>query len=212
MDRRIRIVIVLAAGLALAACEREISSDIDEGGFGNPTMNNTMIQSGQKPFVMQLGARFAAEVNDTVNFAFGSAVLDDAARATLREQADWIRQFPEVRFRVYGHTDLVGSDAYNYQLGLRRAKAVVHYFETLGISRTRVEALASFGSTRPVIQTPDPELRNRRTVTEVSGFVERHPTVMNGKYAEVVFRGYVESARFRHPANVVVETATTTPN
>ena len=45
-----------------------------------------------------------------------------------------------------------------------------------------------------MIYTQDRERRNRRTVTEVSGFVENHPTVLQGKYAEIVFREYVESA------------------
>ena len=33
-----------------------------------------------------------------------------AFSAILRQQASWINQFPEVRFRVYGHTDAVGSN------------------------------------------------------------------------------------------------------
>jgi hypothetical protein len=31
-------------------------------------------------------------------------------------------------------------------------------------------------------------------VTEVSGFYERHPTVLDGRYAEVIYREYVASA------------------
>ena len=59
-----------------------------------------------------------------------------------------------------------------------------------------------------MIDTPDPERRNRRTVVEVSGFYERHPTVLNGKYAAVIFREYVASATTPHPANTEVKTAT----
>ena len=195
MRHLMRPLIAVAALAALAACtERELGADADTGQFGNATMNNTQIHSGQKDYVVQLGSRFAAEVTDTVNFAFDSAVLDAEARATLDRQADWIRQFPEVRFRVYGHTDLVGSDAYNYRLGLRRAQAVVGYLAQRGISRSRLEAVTSFGRTRPVVPTTAEERRNRRTVTEVTGFVQRHPTVLNGKYAEIIFREYVQSA------------------
>ena len=129
-----------------------------------------------------------------VNFAFDSAGLDAEAQAILRQQADWIRQFPEVRFRVYGHTDLVGSAAYNHQLGQRRAEAVVAHLVGRGVSRDRLEALVSQGQTRPVVLTPGPERRNRRTVTEVSGFVQRHPMVMDAQYAEIVRRSYIESA------------------
>ena len=38
------------------------------------------------------------------------------------------------------------------------------------------------------------ERANRRTVTEVSGFVSGNGMVLNGKYAQIVFREYVESA------------------
>ncbi|MGB3278060.1 MAG: OmpA family protein [Pseudorhodobacter sp.] len=197
--------------LALAACgnefDRETGAD-NTSNFGNATMNNTLVQSGQKDYAIALGNRFASEVPPTITFAFNSAQLDGNAVAVLRQQADWIKTFPEVRFRVYGHTDLVGSNAYNKALGLRRAKAVVAYFASQGISRNRLEALASFGETRPVVQTPEPEQRNRRTVTEVSGFVKNHPALLNGKYAQVIHREYLELAKREHPKNKVIATQT----
>ncbi|KAG1713641.1 Peptidoglycan-associated lipoprotein [Nymphon striatum] len=143
--------------------------------------------------MVNLNRRFANEVNTMVTFPFNSTVLDAAARQTLQQQATWIRQFPEVRFKVYGHTDLVGSTAYNRRLGLRRAEAAVLYLTSQGISRSRLEAVVSFGETQPLVVTQGMERRNRRTVTEVSGFVESHPTLLNGRYAEVVFREYVIS-------------------
>jgi hypothetical protein len=117
-----------------------------------------------------------------------------------------------VRFRVYGHTDLVGSEAYNKALGMRRAKAAVAYLSSQGIGSARLEAVVSFGKTQPVIATPGPEERNRRTVTEVTGFVKGNPTVMNGKYAEIVWRSYVNTsmtnslAERPHPRTTVVVT------
>ncbi len=165
-----------------------------EDHFGDSTANNLGIHSGQISWAQSLAERFNAEVTDTITFEFNSAVLDADARAILDQQANFIRQFPEVRFRVFGHTDLVGSAAYNKRLGLRRAQAVVAYFASKGISRSRLEALVSYGETRPVIDTQNRERRNRRTVTEVSGFVEDAPLILNGKYAEVVWREYVASA------------------
>jgi outer membrane protein OmpA-like peptidoglycan-associated protein len=187
--------LAVAALFALAACEgKTIGADVDEGGFGNPTMNNYLVATGQIDPVQALGERFAREVPSTITFPFNSAELTPEARAVLDRQANFIRQFPEVRFRVYGHTDLVGSGGFNRALGQRRAEAVVAYFASRGLSRTRLEALVSFGETRPVIATPGPEQANRRTVTEVSGFVKRHPNILDGKYAEVIYRSYIESA------------------
>jgi peptidoglycan-associated lipoprotein len=102
---------------------------------------------------------------------------------------------------------LSGSDAYNKALGMRRAQAVVNFLASQGISRSRLEAVASFGKTQPVIVTREPERQNRRTVTEVTGFC-RHPTLLNGKYAEVIFREYITLAERPHPQNRPIVTQT----
>ncbi|MCX7561155.1 OmpA family protein [Sulfitobacter sp. F26204] len=173
---------------------REAGALTDTGYFGNATLNNRLVMTGERQYTFDLANRFASEVQSMVNFAFNSAQLDAQAQAILRQQAGWIKQFPEIRFRVYGHTDAVGSDSYNRALGKRRADAVVHYLTGQGISRSRLEAVASFGETQPLIVTQGRERRNRRTVTEVNGFVSRHPTVLDGKYAQIIYRDYVASA------------------
>ncbi|WP_164659764.1 OmpA family protein [Tropicibacter sp. Alg240-R139] len=187
-------VVSLGLMVAVAACGREAGYEVDSGTFGNATLNNTQMQNGERNFAQTLADRFAREVPTQINFAFDSAALDDTARQTLLKQASFISQFPEVKFRVYGHTDAVGSAAYNKRLGLRRAQAVVAFFAGQGIKRSRLEALASFGETKPLVNTVDRDRRNRRTVTEVSGFVGRHPTVLDGKYAQIIYRDYVKSA------------------
>ena len=196
--------IAIAGLVAASACSQqgevyrsyfsEAGALVDGGSFGDANMNNHLIMTGEKSYVYDLSNRFSNEVLSTVNFAFNSAQLDDGARDTLREQANWIRQFPEVRFRVYGHTDAVGSNRYNKTLGMRRAQAVVSFLSSQGISRSRLEAVVSFGETQPLIVTQGRERRNRRTVTEVSGFVKSSPIIMDGKYAEVVYREYINSA------------------
>lgn len=184
---------------------REAGAGIDQGSFGNATMNNTMIMSGEIDYAVALARRFDDSVQTTINFEFDSAQLDANAMAILRQQADWIKQFPEVRFTVYGHTDLVGTTAYNNGLGLRRAQAAVNFLVAQGISRSRLDAVVSLGETQPLIMTNEREVQNRRTVTQVSGWVETHPLVLNGKYAEVVFREYVQSAE---PATAIQRTTT----
>lgn len=189
-----KIAIVAALSLSVAACSsNEIGTELDEGGFGNPTMNNNLVNTGQITVAHGLNIRFANEVPSTINFGFNSATLDDTARAALLQQASFIKQFPEVRFRVYGHTDLVGSQAYNRSLGLRRARAAVAFLTRQGISRSRLEAVSTFGETRPVIVTEARERRNRRTVTEVSGFVGGEGRGLDGKYAALVYRKYVST-------------------
>lgn len=185
---------VVSLGL-VAGCvsDRELGSSIDGGHFGNATMNNIGVHSGEIQVRIDLAQRFANEVDSTVTFAFNSARLSSGAQRVLNVQADWIKQFPEVTFRVFGHTDAVGTTGYNQRLGRRRADAVVAYLSRRGVSRSRLEAVVSFGETQPLIPTPDREQRNRRTVTEVSGFVSDHPMLLNGDYAALIARDYIAS-------------------
>ncbi len=201
--RLTKLFVALTATTAIVSCSDgmpgarsfflEAGAVVDSGEFGNATMNNTLVQSGDREYTVNLNRRFSDEVQTTVNFEFNSATIDGAAQAILRQQADWIRQFPEVRFKVFGHTDLVGPNAYNQSLGMRRAQAVVSFLVAQGISRDRLEAVVSFGETQPLIVTEGRERANRRTVTEVSGFVEAYPGELNGKYAEIIFREYINS-------------------
>ena len=193
---------LVAIGAMLSACSPEAlgkfytpaGNELDTGTFGNSTMNNQLIQTGQMTYAVALANRFAEEVPPLVNFEFNQATLDDEAKRVLDAQISWINEFPEIQFRVYGHTDLVGSEAYNQQLGLRRAQAVVEYMIANGIAAERLEAVSSLGETEPLIPTQNRERRNRRAETQVSGFVQNHPMVLDGQYAHVIYREYVASA------------------
>lgn len=192
----------LGSTLALSACGsvlvdtgRPLGAHLDENGtFGQPTRNNIGVHNGDIQWAAILGERFANTVPTTINFAFNSADLDAEARSILTQQATFIRNFPEVRFSVYGHTDAVGSNGYNQRLGRRRARAAVNFLVSQGINRHRLQALVSLGETQPVVATDGEERRNRRTVTEVTGFLENDPLVLDGRYAEIIYRSYREGA------------------
>ena len=206
------LIITALALLPLSACDspgflNEAGSEVDEGNFGKPTMINSMAMMGEGDATQLLDHRFDSEVNTTVNFAFNRAELTPQAMQILSRQAAWIKQFPEVRFSVYGNTDLVGSEAYNKGLGLRRAQAAVSFLVSQGISRSRLQALVSYGETRPVVNTTAPEVRNRRAVTTVSGFAKGYSGLLNGKYAAIIMREYIDSATRPIIAPTTVKTA-----
>lgn len=173
----------------------EAGKSVDEGNFGNPNMNNTLAQlayADQNGLILDLSRKFAKDVPSMINFDFNRSYLDAEARAILRQQANWIKQFPQLRFRVYGHTDLVGSARYNKRLGMARARAAVAFLVRQGININRLEAIVSYGETQPLVVTEGRERRNRRTVTEVSGFARNFVgTDMDGKYAHLVYQNYI---------------------
>ena len=196
----------LAAGIAISGCSSvdnafsyigpEAGHEVTEADLGVATANNIAVHTGalSGSYTANLTRKFASEAPARINFAFNSAKLDATARSQLRQQAQWIKAHPRIVFRVYGHTDKVGSNAYNKRLGLRRARAAVNYLVSLGVNRSKVKAVASFGETRPVVLTESANRANRRTVTEVSGFAGKgRASDLVGKYAKTVYDQYIST-------------------
>ncbi|MDX1477180.1 MAG: OmpA family protein [Saprospiraceae bacterium] len=67
----------------------------------------------------------------------------------LNTLVDIMKKHATMRIEVKGHTDSVGTDAYNYQLSLARARAVVEYLHQHGIDPSRTE-YSGYGSRMPL--------------------------------------------------------------
>ncbi|NNL18253.1 MAG: OmpA family protein [Boseongicola sp.] len=148
-------------------------------GCGSPSeisRSATVLQLPQAESLSVVARQFQSDVPYTVYFGFDEDFLDAEAKARLDDQAVWIIENENVKFRVYGHADRVGSTEYNVDLGLRRATTAVAYLVGKGISEDRLEAMVSLGEDAPAIETENRERANRRVVTEVFGFVAPLPT------------------------------------
>ncbi|MEM9011867.1 MAG: OmpA family protein [Pseudomonadota bacterium] len=183
--------------LAVAGCSQPAGTLPGEETFGSATMQSMLAQTAylNTDLLLNLAETFRSEVPDTVTFDFDSSALRPDARAALDQQVAFMQRHPNARFRVFGHTDLVGSNAYNQRLGLRRARAVVRYLVSNGIARNRLDAVTSLGETQPVVDTEAREERNRRTMTEVAGFDFGFVgDGMDGKRTVIVYNEYVNDA------------------
>ena len=103
----------------------------------------------------------------TVTFAFDSATLDEAAQAKVAEIAEKLKENADYRATVVvGHTDAVGSNAYNQGLGMRRAQTVATALKTAGAPVSRIGTVESRGENELLVRVTGPERKNRRvTVT-----------------------------------------------
>lgn len=108
-------------------------------------------------------------VADVVTFAADSAELDNAARAILAAQAQFLLHFPNARVTVEGHDDDRHSRDAALKLGMRRATAVKDQLVAAGVAPDRI-ATVSYGKERPVSVDEDDagRARNRRAVTVVN--------------------------------------------
>ncbi|MGI9538647.1 MAG: OmpA family protein [Miltoncostaeaceae bacterium] len=102
-----------------------------------------------------------------LNFDTDRSEIKSEFRPRLDEVVEVLRQNPDVRIRVDGHTDDRGSAAYNQQLSERRAAAVADYITSRGIDASRVES-KGFGESAPAVPNDSPENRYRNRRTELS--------------------------------------------
>jgi len=96
-------------------------------------------------------------------FDFNKSTIKPDGKRRLDDVVRLMRDNPNLRIVAVGHTDSVGSDAYNMKLGQKRASAVADYLLSEGVSPSRVD-VRSEGESRPVASNSTAEGRaeNRR--------------------------------------------------
>ena len=107
-------------------------------------------------------------VRNEVLFDFNSAGLRTASRESLREMAEVFQKYPNTTISVQGHTDSIGSAAYNKRLSNRRADSVANYLENLGVRSARVETIG-YGESQPraTNRTAEGRQLNRRVEIKI---------------------------------------------
>lgn len=102
-------------------------------------------------------------VLENLMFAFGTSDIIPESTGTLDQLLSLMLERKELRIHITGHTDNVGTEAYNKRLSIDRAKAVCDYLRNHGVKAERM-TYSGEGATRPV-DTNDTEQgrqRNRR--------------------------------------------------
>jgi OOP family OmpA-OmpF porin len=104
-----------------------------------------------------------------VNFDFDQATLRPDAVTILNEAIDILKKYPQLKVEVAGHTDSVGTDAYNQGLSERRARTVFDYLTSNGVDAARLNGPTGYGEARPIDSndTDAGRAKNRRTELNV---------------------------------------------
>ena len=121
-------------------------------------------------------AAAAAAVSSKVTYAadaffdFDKSVIKPEGKAKLDDLVGKVKAINLEVIIAVGHTDSVGSDAYNQKLSLRRSQAVKAYLVSKGIDKTRIYTEGK-GEKQPVAdnKTKEGRAKNRRVEIEVVG-------------------------------------------
>ncbi|WP_252273987.1 OmpA family protein [Pseudomonas subflava] len=131
-----------------------------------PTYPDTAPDTPAEP-VVDAGEPVHVELD--VKFDFDKSVVKEESQADIKALADFMSQYPQTTTTVEGHTDSMGTDAYNQSLSERRANAVRdELVNRYGLASDRVSSVGH-GESRPVADNGTEEGRaiNRRVEAEV---------------------------------------------
>jgi OOP family OmpA-OmpF porin len=122
------------------------------------TTNTIILEKGKKVVVRG------------INFEFGKATLTADSRPIMEDAYKALTANPDMNVEISGHTDFVGSEAFNQNLSLRRAQTVKNWLVNRGISSNRMKTVGR-GENEPVADngTDDGRSENRR----IEFFVEQ---------------------------------------
>lgn len=110
-----------------------------------------------------------------VKFDFDKATIKDNYSKDINDLAEVMKDYPDLNVVIEGHTDSVGTDAYNKKLSQERADAVKKYMvEKGGIDASRMKTVG-YGEEKPIASnsTKEGRFQNRRVEAAVDYTIEK---------------------------------------
>ena len=162
-----RNIIILLAGLALAACTDP--SRVGGNGAGGAGGAGGAVVPGSANDPTST-AYFNQTIGDRVLFSVDQSNITDEGRLVLDGQATWLLNNTDYTAVIEGHADEQGTREYNVALGARRANAVREYLVSRGVAGNRLQTV-SYGKERPIeiCSSEACYAKNRRAVTVLAG-------------------------------------------
>ena len=104
-----------------------------------------------------------------IEFDFDKDMVRPQHHNDVKKIADTLAKYSEANVQLAGHTDSIGTDAYNMDLSKRRANMVKKYLETVFKVKASRISTVGYGESKPIASndTSEGRQRNRRVVADI---------------------------------------------
>ncbi len=147
MKHTLKLGLALIAAATLVGC----ASTAAQSTTGTTASGTTAGSGASSTAVMtpeQMLAQTLATLPNVVYFGFDKYDLNANAVSALQQNAAVLLKNPKVNIMLAGNADPIGSQEYNFHLGMKRAKAVYDYFMQQGVPATQM-CMVSYGELKP---------------------------------------------------------------
>ena len=115
-----------------------------------------LVKRGRKP---QEEQKVLKDAYDNLQFELGKATIKPISFPSLDVLAQTLKEAPNWKLKITGHTDNTGTEPFNRKLSKARAEAVKSYLVSKGIDATRITT-DGLGSSKPIASNSTAEGRN----------------------------------------------------
>lgn len=130
------------------------------------SVKDLTFEAPQKEIKMELNEALPGKtfIINNIFYATNSAELTKESKVVLKAFAGYLKENPDIKIEIHGHTDNVGNPKANEALSTNRAFSVKSTLEEMGINGSRIDA-KGFGQNKPIADngTDDGRAKNRRT-------------------------------------------------
>lgn len=142
---------------------------------------------------LRLERRFVLTLRDGAHFDFDSALLTPQAQRQIDRFMAELKGMDETQLVVAGHTDNIGAEDYNFELGQKRAMSVARYLIGYkGIDPMRVTAV-SYGASAPLADNRTREGRRKNRRIEILVYKEDITSSVEGQRLDLERTGGLRS-------------------
>ena len=184
MNKNKFIILIFALSTLIVSCAdqgnklkvsgAQVESDITENKNkvsedGSEVIISDQLNNDKNLTVDQVLLEELIEVGDRVYFDYDKSKFKNQGVETLKRQARFLNENPDITITVEGHCDPRGTREYNLALGERRAYSVKNFLVSLGVSNSRISVL-SYGKEKPQVDGNDENAwaQSRTAVTVIN--------------------------------------------
>lgn len=137
-----------------------VMEDID---VSKKTLEELIVFNEEGVTIRKEGNNLVLSMPELVLFDFNKYEVKNKVKGSLNTLAKALEENPDIRIKIDGYTDFIGSEGYNLELSVKRAKAIKNYLVDRGVKSSNI-SVEGYGKQNPIANnaTAAGRAKNRR--------------------------------------------------
>lgn len=137
-----------------------VMEDID---VSKKTLEELIVFNEEGVTIRKEGNNLVLSMSELVLFDFNKYEVKNKVKGSLNTLAKALEENPDIRIKIDGYTDFIGSEGYNLDLSVKRAKSIKNYLVDRGVKSSNI-SIEGYGKQNPIANnaTAAGRAKNRR--------------------------------------------------